>query len=171
MNCKQGTAIILSQISDLLENLSNEQYRQPLELFNGSSLGQHVRHILDFYYCLVNGIECGKIDYSLRERNPLIENDTQYARQTFHHSLDKVNTYCETDNIKVIVDFSADESIERPFVSSSIGRELMYAYDHAVHHLAMVKMGLRTVFPNVTIHPSIGIAPSTLKHWKAKEKV
>ena len=54
MNCKQGTKYIISKIVDLLDVLEDEKYRQSLSIFNGSSIGQHLRHIADFYLCFTN---------------------------------------------------------------------------------------------------------------------
>jgi hypothetical protein len=32
--------------------MDTAQYTQPLTVFNGSSLGQHVRHTVEFFQCL-----------------------------------------------------------------------------------------------------------------------
>jgi hypothetical protein len=52
----------------------------------------------------------------------------------------------------------------RPMATSSIGRELLYAYDHAVHHLAIIKLGIKAEIPDVEIDSNIGVAASTLRH-------
>ncbi len=151
---------------ELLETIDDEAYRQPLEIFRGSTLGQHFRHISDFYACLIKGLKEGLIDYSTRERNLLIETDTQFASEVFS-DISKVILDCnEALEIEVRAEFSDEFGIEQPIVKSSVGREMMYAYDHAVHHLAMIKMGLRVAFPEVKIGDKVGVAPSTLKHWK-----
>ena len=43
------------------------------------SIGGHLRHILDFYQNFLAGIESGRIDYNLRQRDVLIERDPVYA--------------------------------------------------------------------------------------------
>ena len=45
-------------------------------------------------------------------------------------------------------------------------RKPMYAYDHAVHHLAMIKIGMKEACPAVRVGKNIGAAPSTVKHWR-----
>lgn len=166
MNCKQGTEIILTQITELLERLNDESYSQSLPIFNGSSIGQHFRHILDFYICLLNGLESGLIDYALRERDVLIETQSMTAKAAFEKIQNAICFCEETESIEVKADFSSEFNSTRPIISSSIARELMYAYDHAVHHLAMIKMGIKVSFPEVKVSEKIGVAPSTLKHWK-----
>ena len=57
MNPKQGTVIVTDQIKELLDTIDNEMFCQPLTTFNGSSVGQHIRHIIDFYLCLIRDCE------------------------------------------------------------------------------------------------------------------
>ncbi|MCB0520496.1 MAG: hypothetical protein KDD27_16270 [Saprospiraceae bacterium] len=166
MNCKQGTNIIIQQITDLLGKLDAEPYGRPLPLFNGSTIGQHFRHILDFYGCLARGVQEGRIDYAKRERDVLVESEPTHATSVFLHYQTAISSMDEAMQIEVVADFSADLNEERPVVFSTVGREMMYAYDHAVHHLAMIKMGLKVACPNVAADHRLGVAPSTLKHWK-----
>ncbi|MCR9288732.1 MAG: hypothetical protein NXI23_15255 [Bacteroidetes bacterium] len=169
MNCKQGTKFIITQMVDLLDVVGDENYRTHLPIFKGSSIGQHIRHITDFYTCFISGFNEGLIDYSKRERNHLIEMETAFAKGVMGNILDEI-TYCDEEKIiDVRVDFTSELGVERPIVKSSIGREMMYAYDHAVHHLAMIKMGIRVAFPNIQVDEKVGVAPSTLKHWKGKK--
>lgn len=166
MNCKQGTAIIIHQITDLLGKLDAEPYSRPLPLFNGSTIGQHFRHILDFYGCLARGVEEGRIDYAKRERDVMVENEPSHATEVLLQYQHAITTMDEAAHIEVVADFSAELNEERPVVLSTVGREMMYAYDHAVHHLAMIKMGLKVACPTVEADHRLGVAPSTLKHWK-----
>ncbi len=165
MDCKQGTSIIIGQMIDLLEKINPEKYRTPLSLFNGSSIGQHFRHVLEFYTCLCNGQQDGKIDYASRERDILAENNPSYTAEVFKKVLQKVSLLREAQSAVVVADFSTDQDVQRPLVQTTIGRELMYTYDHAIHHLAMIKMGLKLICPEMEINKNIGVAPSTVKHW------
>ncbi len=165
MDCIKGTDKITSDIIQLLGKLDNTSYKQPLEIFNGSSLGQHFRHILDFYNCLVRDEAKGLIDYASRERDPKVEVDTAVASAAFLNISAKVHQMDIEQTIQVKADFS--EIIDKkPVVQSSLGRELMFAYDHALHHLAMIKIGLQTNFPHICIDEKLGVAPSTLKFQK-----
>lgn len=168
MNCKQGTDIIIQQMTDLLEKIEDEAFSQPLQLFNGSSIGQHFRHIVDFYGCLVQGVLDGRIDYANRQRDTRVETETAYAIEKLHQYARQVTLMPEEKSVEILADFSSDFNEPRPVVLSTVGRELMYAYDHAVHHLAMIKMGLKAALPSVEVDPSLGVAPSTLKHWKGQ---
>lgn len=163
MNCKEGAQHIAGQIVSLVSEIERQDYARPLEVFNGSTLGQHFRHILEFYRCLIQGAGSGLIDYANRQRDPDIENDPHFARRACQELVTAIAHLEEDQRIAVKADFSANGENERPIVQSSIGRELMFAYDHAVHHLAIIKIGLQTGFPKLRLDPNLGVAPSTVK--------
>ena len=163
MNCIDGTHSMTIQITNLLKGIDNQNYAKPLEVFNGSTLGQHFRHILDFYRCLVNGAQTGMIDYASRTRDPQIEQNASYARQAFLEIAKAVEQLDASTPIPVKADFSDKDDLKRPIVDSSLGRELMFAYDHAVHHLALIKIGLQLGLPQLQIDENLGVAPSTIK--------
>ncbi len=169
MDCRTGTKNIIRQIKDLLELLDKDQYAKPLPIYNGSSIGQHFRHIFDFYQCLALDVSNGSIDYARRERDPYIEQDPQYAKAAFTKLEQTLVYFNEEAIIDVLADFSADRSVTRPMVKSSVGRELMFAHDHAVHHMAIIKIGFQIAFPALNFPINAGVAPSTIKH-RAEEK-
>ena len=164
MNCKEGNQVIIRQITNLLDALAPAEYAQSLDVFNGISIGQHIRHILDFYICLMQGIEAGTIDYADRARNPLAETDPAYTSDAFQKIISQVEHLSETTQIEVWGDFSRTHNQQRPLLQSSVGRELMFAHDHAVHHLAIIKIGIQQAFPEISLDSTFGVAPSTVKH-------
>lgn len=163
MNCKEGNQQIITQMIALLEKLDNQIYTLPLDVFKGSSIGQHFRHILDFYNCLINGVQFGTVDYASRKRNPSAETDVEFTKMAFNQVSEMIHQFAEEEGIRVRGDFSTHIT-ERPELLSSIGRELMFAYDHAVHHLAMIKIGIEMAMPQFPLDNNLGVAPSTIKH-------
>lgn len=171
MDPRAGTQVISKQVTDLLDLMNNQNYSQSLTTFNGSSVGQHIRHIIDFYLCLINGLEVANINYDHRERNPNIEKDCLTAKNMIRIVASKVQKVDIEQQVMVCSSFVADENIALKSISSSVGRELMYAYDHAIHHLAMIKIGMKIHFPEIPISNDLGVAPSTLKYRKHFQKV
>ena len=155
---------INKQIQAILDQLTDHQYALCLDIFNGSSVGMHIRHIFDFYDCIVSGCDCETIDYNNRDRNPNIEQNRVAAISAFTQMATMAGGLNDHTTLKIVTDFSIDEDEDRPAVCSSIGRELMYAYDHAVHHLAIIKMGIKASFPDVIVDRHLGVAPSTIKY-------
>ena len=60
----------------LLNAISNEEYSNCTIAPYYSSIGNNMRHVLDFFTCVFNGIENNHIDLSIRNRNELIQNKT-----------------------------------------------------------------------------------------------
>jgi hypothetical protein len=164
MTTLESVSLINKQIQGILDQLSDSQYSLNLDIFNGSSVGMHIRHIFDFYDCIISGCNCDSIDYNDRDRNPNIEQNRVAAIGAFSQMASMALNLNDSNKITVITDFSIQENDQRPAVTSSIGRELMYAYDHAVHHLAIIKIGIKASFPDVILDKHIGVAPSTIKY-------
>ncbi len=164
MDFKQGSTQMIHQITGLLGNISSEQYSKKLDIFKGSTLGQHFRHILDFYLVLLKHHSSGLVDYTLRERDLELETNPQYAMTTFEKVLSEVELLDEQTPLKVKADLLYVSEGERPLIPTSIGRELMYAYEHAVHHLAIIRIGIENAFPELEIAKEVGIAPATIKY-------
>ncbi len=169
MDCRQGTAFITRQINELLGTIHRQAYSMPLQVFNYSTLGQHFRHIFDFYDCLLRGASEGVVDYASRKRNEQMELDPRYAERAFQEMELACAGLQEGQLLKVRADFSSSPAESRPEVGSSVGRELMFAYDHAIHHLALIKIGMREALPELKVDESLGVAPSTLKHRNGKQ--
>ncbi len=154
---------LVRQIDELLLQIPTATYGQALPIFNGSSMGQHFRHILNFYECVLQSSRGTTIDYALRERDIRIETDPSYARSAYTRMLAQLEELQETQAIHVLGDFHAGSEQRQP-VPSSVGRELLYAFDHAVHHLAIIRIGLRTLDISVSVDDNVGVAPSTVRH-------
>lgn len=165
MNSKQGNAAIITQIRLLLDQLPQPAYTLPLEVLHGSSVGQHFRHILDFYQCLLRDIPSGTVNYAHRDRNPLMESLPEAAGEMFEKLSNAIQYLDDGGPLTVLGDFSAQvEDDQRPALHSSVGRELMYAHDHAVHHLALIRIGIKEAAPGIGFDPHLGYAPATVQH-------
>jgi uncharacterized damage-inducible protein DinB len=166
MDCKQGTRLITDQINTLLELLDEDVYTQSIPLFHGSTIGEHMRHILEFYICLIEGVGQATIDYNGRKRNKVLSEQINAAKATLAYINSAINQMSEGQDLQILNEFCTEEEEGRSQYYSSVGRELQYAFDHAVHHLAIIRMGIQTSFPHLQVDPELGIAPSTLKFRK-----
>jgi len=165
MEAQQGTLLIKNQISALLRQLPPDVYTCPIALFHGSTVGQHFRHILEFYTCLLEGCDKAYIDYGSRARNDSIAENQEIAISVLESVISAVVRLDVRQVLQIEGEFS-DSSTSKPTYLSSLGRELQYAFDHAVHHLAIIRMGLEAHFPEISVDPDLGVAPSTLRHRK-----
>src|SRR5262245_1913964 len=69
----------LAQLQQVLSELSEDEYRRPLPILSNSSIGQHTRHIIEFFQTLLEAYDSGQLNYDKRERNRLIEKNQQAA--------------------------------------------------------------------------------------------
>lgn len=163
MKCKEGAGLLIDQMVSIIEVIPDSAYAQPLEVFNGSTLGKHFRHIYEFFSCLTEHPGCKEIDYASRKRDALIEIDKTHVSLKFNELKGMLSLLDESQSVSVFADFELPNG-ERPKVNTTIGRELMYAYDHAVHHLAIVKIGLKSLDSSLPIDEKMGVAASTIQH-------
>jgi lipoprotein signal peptidase len=154
------------QLKYIIDQLSKEQFSKKLELLNNSSIGQHVRHVLEFYICLSQGIKTGYVNYDNRVRNLSLESDPNYAMVI----LDELSAVFCCDEIE---DTVLTNSIEYKGViieaNSSVSRELIYLIEHSIHHYAIIGIALRSHFIHVSLPHNFGIAYSTAKHKESME--
>lgn len=160
MQADTALLALVQQINHVISQLTPAQYHRPLPEFDGSSLGQHFRHILEFFQCLEDGCQSGTVDYAARNRNPVYETNPEIASaafEAFDYALPKFDL---AQPIQVRAEFGADA---RPCYESTIGRELLFVYDHAIHHLAIIKIGLICHYPDISVDKDLGVSPSTVK--------
>jgi len=150
---------LLEELKYVINQLGNIGYSQPLDLLSNSTIGQHTRHILEFYQCFIEGYGSKEIDYDLRKRNIQIETDTEFAGSI----IDFINESVEgTTDSNIVLKFNNGDECQ--FISSSIERELVYNIEHAIHHMAIIKIALLSNFKDISIPPNFGVAPSTVKY-------
>ena len=68
---------------ELLELISNDDYINKSVPPYFSSIGTHIRHLLDFFNCVFNGLESKMIDFTIRERNINVEENKKSVIKTW----------------------------------------------------------------------------------------
>lgn len=147
----------LEELNALLKQLSNEQYSSPCTQLSNASIGEHTRHIIELFQCLENQYESGVINYDDRQRNVLIQTDTDFAMQQIaqiQNNLDK-----ENKNIILKQKIESQEII----TESNYYRELLYNFEHCIHHQAMIKVAILQ-YSSINIHENFGVARSTIEY-------
>ena len=75
MLLKQPIQNVFVQLSESLNQLTDDEYIQPSKILFNASIGQHVRHIIELFLCLEKGYESGVVNYEKRKRDYQIETD------------------------------------------------------------------------------------------------
>ena len=125
-----------------------------------SPIGAHVRHCVDYYRCLLRGLDSGRVDYDARERDPALESDVSAAVRALREIADRVSAIPPGDYARTL-EVKVDTTAESPFAwnLSTLGRELRFLVSHTVHHYALIGMLLRE--RGIDPGGDFGVAPST----------
>lgn len=146
----------LNLLGSLIQQLSDQQYAQGISHLGNSSIGGHTRHIIELLQCTLNGYQCGVVDYFNRQRNLMLESDRLVAMELIEEIM---GTLRRSDKqLSIIV----DDYVE-PQISSTYFREIVYNTEHAIHHLALMKVALIEIGLNV-VSDDFGMAYSTIRY-------
>ena len=161
----------LAQGESLLDAISDETYTRKLPVAFNASVGGHYRHCLDHFRSLLDAAVSGDLNYDHRERGTLIENDrfaALNATRELRHGYEELDANLLARPLAVTckTSYATSGSQVSP---STVGREIMYAVAHAVHHYALI--GVMGGLMGVALPGGFGVAPSTLKHQTEAQKV
>ncbi|MEM9328327.1 MAG: DinB family protein, partial [Bacteroidota bacterium] len=79
MLIQQAARGLLHQLTSVLTQLTDEDFSKPIGVLSGSSVGQHVRHTIEFFICLMDGVGKGEINYDNRKHDQFIQEDRKLA--------------------------------------------------------------------------------------------
>ena len=121
----------------LLENLPSNLYSDDSIGPFYSSIGGHIRHILDFYTSIFNGLDSNLIDLSKRERNSIIETDVNFAKAKIKTVLIKLGDY---SNYKLESRYNLIDDLGqgRITIPTNLYAILVQANSHTIHHYAII---------------------------------
>lgn len=129
---------------------------------NGSSVGTHLRHVLDRFQCFFNGLPSCHIDYDARKRDQSIASNLDAALFAFTSISKRMEAIA--GSTFVATELSVQESVhhEGPPVriSSSVERELMGLITHTTHHLAIIALLVKSM--GYEVDKDLGKAASTI---------
>lgn len=157
----------LSEIKSLCERLAPNHYTKPLEILSGSSIGQHIRHIIELYQAVEKSGPAAIINYDNRKRNLIIETSPHTASMEIQLLLDFLSGINWDKNLTLQGDFGKCEDLPLE-IKTSLFRELAYNLEHAIHHQALIKIGLIQLGLVQLIDSDFGVASATIRFRKSQ---
>ncbi len=121
----------------LLNSISDEQYSNTSIAPYYSSIGGHMRHILDVFDCIFEGLNDKKVDLTARKRNELAETKTAVGLAYFNQVIEKLKSLNHTD-FNQLVQVSDDLGLGMVTVNYTLASALIQAHSHAIHHFASI---------------------------------
>ena len=165
MKLKEACRDILTQLSGLLSQIKTSDYNKPITSLNDATIGQHIRHTIEFFTCLMFNYQKGVINYDEREHDRIIEIDKEVALEIIsklHRLVDSVNGNPAL-SLHVNYDLSKTEDM---IIETNLERELAYNIEHAIHHMAIIKIGINEIGNYIKIPTHFGVAISTVRFRK-----
>ena len=162
MNLVEQTKSILAQAEFYLKRIEASDYKKPIPILSDSFIGQHTRHFIEFYQCLLDQVETETVNYDHRKRDYLLENSPEFALECIQEIKNRVADfpYSKTLNLETC-------NSEGHPIPTNFARELLYNLEHTIHHLALIKVGIISVCPEIQLPATFGFAPSTVKHLES----
>ena len=167
MSINHSATQILDQLKSVIEQFSDADYRKPLAILGHSSIGQHVRHTLEFFICLMDAKNQGIINYDKRRHDKLIETDVSLSLSV----IKSIDEFLEKEINDFTLQLEANYQLNdtSPItISSNFFRELAYNIEHAIHHMALIKIGIKSDFSNIKLPDHFGVASSTVRYQKSQ---
>lgn len=153
----------LTELQNLLKKITPEAYIRRLDILSNAAIGQHIRHILEFYSCVFSGLNINRVNYDARPRDPELENIPLAADQRITGLLSLLDANSSDKELMLEGNFTL-LSDETACIRTTLYRELAFCFDHAIHHQAMIKVGLKELQLDHLIVSDFGVGIATLKH-------
>ena len=151
---------LLGQLEDMVAALNDEEYSRRITLLADASIGQHTRHVIEFFVELFLGYDSGTVNYDRRKRDIRIETSRAYARQV----IQGIEAFLDYPDKPLLFEGDLGNG-GSCIVATNFHRELVYNMEHIVHHMALLRIAVDTV-STIALPDDFGIALSTIKYRK-----
>lgn len=121
----------------LLNYISDEQYANTTIAPYYSSIGSHMRHVLDVFDCVFEGLNTGTINLIHRKRNENAENFTLHGINYFNEILLKLQGL-DSEKFDTKVTVTDDLGLGVITANYTLSAILIQAHSHAIHHFASI---------------------------------
>ncbi|WP_158971341.1 hypothetical protein [Paraglaciecola sp. L3A3] len=156
----------IQQAKQFLFAFDAKNYQLVINPHFSSSAGAHMRHILDHYFALMDGVDSGVVNYNKRNRHASYESCPEKALSKWQEVEAWLLEICNKDihqELEVICEISVNET-QNTSSRSSLGRELVFVSSHAIHHFSLLSamsslLGMQT-------ESTFGLAPSTASYLR-----
>lgn len=148
----------------LLLQSCGEKYGEVAPAPFAASIGQHYRHVLEHFHCLLRGATTGQVNYDARERDQRIETQFAFAADATTEVIHSLAAWTDDTLARTCCTVTSlgYHSDAPSLISSNLGRELAYCIGHAIHHFAIIRLLCSNL--GVPVPADFGYAPSTLRY-------
>ncbi|MDU0352666.1 hypothetical protein RS130_00925 [Paraglaciecola aquimarina] len=156
----------VDQAKSFLLALDEKQYNTVIAPHFSSSAGAHMRHIIDHYLALKDGVASNVVNYNKRHRHSNIETSPQAALEAWQE-IGAWLTDMALENADMSLTIVCETSVNQTQNShsqSTLARELVFVSSHAIHHFSLLAV-MSSIFGSKT-NSQFGVAPSTATYLR-----
>ncbi len=160
----EGQLETIQQAKDFLLGLTADNYQVVVNPHFASSAGTHMRHILDHYLALQDGLSQGLVNYNKRNRYSNVESCPKTALLEWQ-KIEKWLKYVsqlDADLPLIVVCETSVNDTQNTQTKSTLARELVFVSSHAIHHFSLLAV-INSLLGNKD-KANFGIAPSTASY-------
>ena len=162
----QSSSYTLRKSKSLLNRITDNQLGDHSVPPYFSCIGSHVRHILDFYDCILDGIASKKIDLTTRKRDERLHGDSSYALKHLERIINAIHNI-DADSLNQGFLVTDDLGLGCVTIEYKLGAILAQANSHTIHHYAIINYILDHL--NIKMDDdSFGYNPTTPKQVAAE---
>jgi len=156
---------VVEQAISLLDDISPSDYKEVLTPHFTSSIGTHIRHIVDHFLALKEACGSSDINYNKRNRHNDIEHSPLAAIKEFKSITVWLNQTCSNQllnqRVTVLTEIDISET-KSTSCESTLERELVFVASHAIHHYALIRIIRKMQGKDLPEY--FGYAPATITH-------
>ncbi len=153
----KSTISTLEQLSQVLRMMPDHTYSKATSALSGGTIGQHTRHAIELFQCLMKGYHTGDVCYDRRDRDKRMETNSSFALE----HLNLIIQHLRRENKSIQIIYLLEDSEVK--IESNYFREVMYNLEHTIHHAALIKVALLE-HTQMNLPIEFGVAPSTTQY-------
>jgi hypothetical protein len=161
-----GQLETIAQAKNFLQGMSEQNYQAILTPHFSGSAGAHMRHILDHYIALKEGMVSGTVNYNKRHRFSEVEKSPEAAMKMWleiEYWLIETSQQSADLPLTVICETSLQQT-QNSYSRTTLARELVFVSSHAVHHFSL--LAVITSLQGLESESNFGLAPATASHLR-----
>ena len=114
---------------------------------------------------MIEGFESGMVNYDSRSHDPSLERSREKCLQVLQQLKNRFLEPVWPDPIELTGSYSLDS--DKTFtLATNAAREIVYNIEHAIHHMALIRVAIQHEYPDIRIQEEFGYAISTLKYLR-----
>jgi hypothetical protein len=159
---------LLEQADSLVRHMDDTTFSTSPEGLYPHRVGSHLRHVLEFYDCFLEGLKTSSIDYDARKHDETLDRNRHAAVAKVSSIIRRLEVEASSFPEDLELAVRMEDSQADIWLRSSIGRELQALSSHTIHHFALIAVTLR--LHGIEVDPNFGMSPSTLRFQAARSR-